>query len=289
MDRRFVLHRFARARAAFRRALPASFEAQVLGVWNRLQGGYRRRRADVVLVSYPKAGRTWLHWMLGHALQSSFAIDGEPTTDVESLHDADQRIPRIFSTHDGVMPRMRAQEIRRDKRRYAKQDVILLVRDPRDVVVSDYHHLRDRMGIATGSIDELVLGPESGIDTVLAFHGAWRDALHVPKRTLVVRYEDLRARPREELARVLAFLGAGSDARTIDAAVNATSFDAMQKLERSGTHETAALRPVDVTNAASFKVRRGAVGGYRDEVSSSTRAVLDAKVADANLTCFGYR
>ena len=153
MDRRSALRSFARIRAAIRRRLPAPLEARATDAWNRVQGRYRRRRADVVLISYPKAGRTWLCLMLGHALQRRFAITGPSTNDLESLHDADRRVPRIFSTHDGVMPGLRAGQVRTDKSRYRRQSVVLLVRDPRDVVVSDYYHLHDRTRAIATDLD----------------------------------------------------------------------------------------------------------------------------------------
>lgn len=288
MDRRFVLIRFARARAAIRRLLPAPIETRAVDAWNRIQGRYRRRRADIVIVSYPKAGRTWLCLMLSRALCRTFDVAGEPSTDVESLHDADRRIPRIFCTHDGVMPRMRAESVRRDKTRYAHQSVILLVRDPRDVVVSDFHHLRERMRVVDVDIDTFVLGDESGMDTVLAFHRAWRDGLTAPRRTLVVRYEDLHRDPARELGRMLAFLGVSASDDAVAEAVSVGEFSAMRALERSGKHPNRALRTVDGSNDDAHKVRRGAIGGHRDEVREATRVALDEKLRAAGLAAFGY-
>ena len=68
------------------------------------------------VVSFPKSGRTWLRVMLDDiALKARFSHDG-----------SDHVFRRSFSELDA------------DKSRYAQDSVLLLVRDPRDTVVSGY-------------------------------------------------------------------------------------------------------------------------------------------------------
>ncbi len=289
MDRRPLLDRVRSLRRIARGLLPGAIEPRLIELWNRTRGRWRNANADVLVVSYPKAGRTWLRWMLGQAIADHFDIRDARVSELDRLHDADQRVPRIVFTHDGVLPGMRPQEVRRDQHRHRRRSVVLLVRDPRDLVVSDYHHLRSRMRRTDLPIDTFVLQEESGFETVLAFHTAWRDALAVPRRLLIVRYEDLREDPARELRRVLEFVGLGEvGASSMARAVERGSFASMQARERNAQHPTADLRTPDPSRRDAFKVRRGDVGSYRDELAPETAARLDARMREAGLRVFGY-
>lgn len=275
-------------RALVRARLPPPVERRATATWNVLRARYRLARADVVLVSYPKAGRTWLASMIGHVLRARYALRDVAANEIESMRDIDRRVPRIFRTHEDVRFGMSPAELERDKRRYARHDVILLVRDPRDIVVSHHHHHRHRMRATAGDLDAFVLSP-AGIANVIAFHQHWRDGLHAPRRVLVVRYEALHEDAARELRRVMAFLGVdGITEAMIDAAVTASGFEVMQAIERSGTSPTWALRSLDPANVDALKVRRGRVGGYRDALEASTVAALDEAVRVAGLEVFGY-
>ena len=86
---------------------------------------YRRRwreRADVVVVSFPKAGRTWLRALLVGAFRHHFGLvtwdaSGESLLDLRALR-ADPRIPRIRFKHDDAPQLKRPEELVRDKGEY---------------------------------------------------------------------------------------------------------------------------------------------------------------------------
>jgi hypothetical protein len=258
-------------------------------VWHRTRRYLRLKRADVCLVSYPKAGRTWLRLLIGRALSETFGLDAENPMEVEDFADLDRRIPRILVTHDGLPLRPAPFEVRWDKSGYRRKSVVLLVRDPRDVVVSSYFHANRRDRSYPGTLAEYVREPRGGIDTVLAFHQSWRDNLHVPARLTVVRYEDLSRDAESELARVLRFIGiSGVTAAALRSATRYGSFENMQELERRAAFGRGRLEPTDVADEGSFKVRRGKVGGYRDYLDPSTVDYLDRKLSSARLEVFGY-
>ena len=255
--------------------------AGVMG--GRALAWYRRRRADVVLVSFPACGRTWLRVMLGRALQAHYGLPAE--ADVVELHhlaELDARVPNVLVTHDDDPQWRRPEEVGRDKSAYRHQRVLLLVRDPRDAVVSLYHHKTGRRAAFAGTLAEFLDEPVGSIGSLLAFYDAWAAALGVPAATLVVRYEDLHARPEDELRRVLAFAGVGDVAdATVTAAVDYGSFANMRRLEEAGTAASDKLRPVRAGDPASYKTRRGTVGGHRDELTPDQIAHLDRLVADS--------
>ncbi len=278
-DRRLARH----LTPAARRRLAAVAGGRVLG-W------YRRRRSDAVLVSFPKCGRTWLRAMLGRAFQLHFGLpDGVDLTELAHLAELDPRVPLVLVTHDDDAQFKAPGEVEVDKSRYRRRRVVLLVRDPRDVIVSLYHQMHGRRGRYDGTLAEFVDEPVGGFASLLAFYDAWAAARGVPADLLVVRYEDLHARPEDELARVLSFLGVtGVAPATVTAAVEHGSFANMRRLEESGAAASDRLRPGRPGDVDTYKTRRGTVGGFRDELEPEQIARLDGLMAASSARVFGY-
>ncbi|HZM29006.1 MAG TPA: sulfotransferase domain-containing protein [Acidimicrobiales bacterium] len=254
----------------------------------RVLGWYRRRRSDVVLVSFPKCGRTWLRVMVGRSLQRHFALPDEAdVVELAHLAELDRRVPSVLVTHDDDAQWKAPAEVERDKDSYRHRRVILLVRDPRDVIVSLYHQMGGRRGEDVGSLGEFVGRPAGGFASLLAFYDAWAGALDVPAAVLLVRYEDLHADPGAQLRRVLAFVGVRDvDAVTVGEAVEYGSFANMRRLEDAGASASSRLRPV----GDAYKTRRGTVGGHREELEPEEVAHLDTLMAASpGAARFGYR
>lgn len=246
----------------------------------RMKLRYLARRCDVFLVSFPKCGRTWLRVMLGVALGDHFGIR---TRNLRRFTNADVShpgVPRVLATHDDSPQAKPASQVITDKRGYRNAKVILLVRDPRDVVVSLYFHVtRRRRQRYDGSLSDFVRDPVGSLASLLAFYDAWiaqRDSGDV----LLVRYEDMHADPRRELRRVLAFIGvSGVGDATVQRAVAGASFERLQRVEREGTAGTRALRTETVDDPESYKVRRGKVGGFVDYLDEEDVRYVDLAVA----------
>jgi hypothetical protein len=108
---------------------------------------------------------------------------------------------------------------------------------------------------------------------------------------LVVRYEDLKARPEQTLAGILAFMGTPGAPVEIAEAVAFASFENMQKMEQRQTFWLSGGRMVarDRSNPQSFKVRRGKVGGWRDHFGAEQAALIEQRVARELAPVFGYQ
>jgi len=280
---------FTRFRQAVRRWLPKTLDEPAVAKWNAYRRWYRHQRASVFLISYPKAGRTWLRAMVGHALQQHFGLHQLPLTELEQFHDECAEIPRIRVSHDDVRRLGVPGDLSHDKRKYRSKSVVLLVRDPRDIVVSIFFHLKKRDLLLGTDLGDFLTQERSGFGTVLEFHRIWRDNLHVPRRLLLVRYEDLSDNAELELRRVLDFASlTGITDQEVAEAVRFGRFDNMQQMERDGRFGTYRLRPRTPGELDSFKVRRGKVGGYVDYLTQAQVRDLDERLSRAGLECFGY-
>ena len=208
------------------------------------------------VISFPKSGRTWLGVMLD-----------------------DLRIRARYS-HDGSDHRLRLplSELRAEKAQYVGAAVLLMVRDPRDTVVSGYFQVTRRLGIPIPSMSDLIRSDWYGIRKICHFHLQWFDAAPGMKRFAILRYEQLHVTPGPALAAVAAFAGTPVNCDTANRVAENRTFARMRAAEASG--ELAkygnAVRPRNVDDPDSFKVRRGKVGGYHDYFSEADSAYCDA-------------
>jgi len=156
--------------------------------------------------------------------------------------------------------------------------IVFLHRDPRDTVVSGYHQAARRIGVFHGSISEFVRDPHHGIEKVARYNRMWLGFASDNPFILVCSYEAMLADTCQELERIAAFLGASVSGKAIEDAVYRNRFEEMRRREASGEFREKygqILTPRDPNNPDSFKVRRGIVGGYRDELSCADITYCD--------------
>lgn len=260
------------------------------------------RRADAVLVSFPKAGRTWVRVMLTRALQSHLGLpDGELLV-FDNFKRRDSRAPSILFTHlffAAYSPSGRART--RDLMR--QRPTLLLARQPIDVAVSFYHQWRNRekdskrwlhdypLGEQDVDIDRWITHPSWGLDRVIDYYNRAGELMAEVPGSMTLRYEQLRAEPVSGLREILAFFGLEVPEDLIEGAVEHGRFDRMQAREASGdlpSRGASRLAAGDPGNVDSFKARRGKIGGYTDELTPETVRWAEARVAERLAPGFGY-
>jgi hypothetical protein len=250
-------------------------------------------QADAVLVSFPKSGRTWVRVMLSRLYHVHFGVAGEEVLEFDNLHRLDARIPRILVTHDGE-PWHTADSLKHDKRAYAGKRILLLVRDPIDVAVSRYFHIRNRASwipypeYRDMPLSDFVWAPLGGLPTIVAYMNIWERARGIAKDFLIVRYEDFRAQPAGTLQQVAAFLEIAASADEIADAVAYAAFEQLRDKEKQGSLQSHRLGARQEGNPDSLKVRRGKVGGYRDYFNGEEVARMEAFVRDNLAPIYRY-
>src|SRR5438128_1282186 len=88
---------------------------------------------DVYLVSYPRSGNTWTRFLVGNLLQPD-----EPAT----FSNIETRVAEVYFNPDHKLRRLARPRILKSHEAFHPKypRVIYIVRDPRDVAVSFYHH-----------------------------------------------------------------------------------------------------------------------------------------------------
>jgi hypothetical protein len=271
--------------------------------WLRGREQFKKlRRADLVVVSFGKSGRTWLRVMLSRFYQVRHGLAERHLIGFDNLHLRNRAIPKVFFTHDNYTKDYTGHMD--SKIDYQGKNVVLLVRHPADVAVSQYHQWRHRMKPNKKRLNDYPLEGEdvpiyqfvrdhpAGLAKVIDFMNGWaRDFDRLGEdRVLVVRYEDLRARPEQTLGELLTFAGTPGSTVEIEEAVRFASFDNMKAMEQRRTFWLSGGRmvPKDRSDPNSFKVRRGKVGGYRDYFDEAEIRSIERYVEDHLSASFGY-
>ena len=235
---------------------------------------------DAFVLSYPKAGRTWLRALIGKVLVDRYGFAEREMLDADRLTRR-AHLPALVFGHDGSALRslVRWQDMPSDRSAYAGKRVLLLGRDVRDNLVSAYFQATRRIGIWRGPLSPFIRDDRFGVDKILAFYRIWWDNRSVPAHFLFVRYEDLHRDAAATLSRVLPFLGIEADAGAVAAAVDYCRFDNLRQAESEGRFGTSVLAAKNPSDLESYKVRKGKVGNFGEYMNAGDIAHVDSAIA----------
>lgn len=261
---------------------------------------WKYNRCQYIFASYGKSGRTWVRVMISRYYQLVYKLPDNILMGFDNYHRLNRDIPKIFFTHDNYL-RGYTGNLDTKKDFYDKKTV-LLVRKPQDVAVSQFFQWKYRMRPekkamnrypaheADISVYDFVNDENQGLPHIIDFMNAWARELPKIRQRLVVRYEDLRADPEGQMARIVEFLGMEPNDAYLKDTAEFASVENLRKKEqenyfwRSGSR----VQAKDVNDPNTFKVRKAKVGGYRDYFDDDQVAAMDAMVDEGLLPVFGY-
>jgi hypothetical protein len=252
----------------------------------------RYDRALGVVVSIPKSGRTWLRVFL-HAY-CCMLERREFTLDPNEL--AASQMPEFVFTHDlwQHLKTARWKDSLRGKhlvppRAVESKPILLLARDPRDVVVSLFFQLSKRTGQFRGTLSEIVADRRFGIEAIVEIMNSWMEEWGERSNFLLLRYEDCHRNTRRAFAAMLAFFGFTEiDEEALAQSIQFSSFENMKAMEVNRKFKTGILLPRDTGDPDSFKVRRGLVGGYKQYLTAQDLIYIERALACLDPR-FGYQ
>jgi len=270
--------------------------------WLRGRDETRRlERADVAVVSFGKSGRTWLRVMISRYYQLMFAIPERVLLGFDNYHRRNPEIPKIFFTHDNYIKDYTGEFD--SKASFHSKKVVLLVRNPKDIAVSQYFQWQHRMRPAKKKLNkypahgsdvsafDFVMDENVGLPGIIEYLNLWaREAGQIPD-LLVIRYEDMRKDAEFVLRRVVEFVhGTPADVDAIGSAVEYSRVENMRKLEEKNVFWLAGgrMKPGKKGDPNSYKVRRAKVGGYKDYFTDDESAQIDELVAKQLSPTYGY-
>jgi len=213
------------------------------------------------VISFPKSGRTWLRYALLHAA---------PRTSIVYTHSG-------FEYNDGLRPPLNFS-LPYHLAHVAHVDrFVFVARDPRDVAVSLYHQVTGRFRDFfqySGDIGAFIRDGYFGIDNIVRFQMIWLQIVEMQPKGMVVWYEDMAEDFAGSFGAVAEHMDLGLTTADIARVSEAARFDNMREVERTGRFPQPWLR---LRNGAP-KVRKGKVGGHREELSPEDCAYLDQRI-----------
>ena len=246
---------------------------------------YQRERATAqyLLVSPTNCGRTWLRLILGKAFQLYFNLAEDINIPyLYGLSEINSTIPSIKVSHEKYMGYYE----------YRYRRIILLVRDPRDAIVSKYMgnikwlaKERNKEGEQASLFDYF---QTEGLKYYLSFYNEWNQHRSETMGFLLVRYEDLKENTPRELNRIIKFLGLEIPNQIITAAIEYASFENMRKMEVQGKSKIGVLKRRKLNDSESYNTRKGKVGGFKEYLSTEEFALIEQDINDNLDPCFGY-
>ena len=237
-------------------------------VRNRIRFRGALRNSDVFLVGHPKSGNTWLAFMLAVLVEN----DREERINISSIgefvptiHNRDLSITGYRDRHS---PRIFRTEAPNYPEAYPK--TIYIVRDPRAVLLSYYHHCVHDTGRTdwpiSDFVDEMI---DTGCIKTLEPHlvrwdrqvETWLDKAR-RQPVSIVKYEDLKGDCLGALRKLGEFIGLDHDEGLLQLAMERGDFSRMRKDEQTFGAES---YPGE-KGKHGFFVRKGKVDSWKEEM-----------------------
>ena len=267
----------------------------------------KAHRASILIIGHPKSGNTWLKAMISRLYQTRYNLPESKLINTDEFARKIPEIPRLAATngyysYEGEVGKLLAVDASDNPLRH--KPVLFLARHPIDIAVSWYHQFTKRQSRAkqelinhfiehpvdrrTVQMWDFVRHSDIGLSSLIAYQNTWARNVQALENGMLARYEDLRAHPVSTLHKVTQLMGEQFSEDEIRAAVEWGSFDNLRKLETSGTFSQGGMKLVDANDPSTYKVRRGKVGGYREDFNAQQVAELEALVHAGILPELGY-
>jgi len=238
-------------------------------------------------ISHPRSGLTWFRWMF-HELRKRF----DPENLKNSPLDTEEWNPLIAYDHDGMGLMTTPGHLARHPRRrgvnkWKEYKVVFLIRDPRDVILSNYYRLVVRgkqvkdqhKRVKDFTLDSFFRDATLGLQPLVAWLGWWHEHRTECVDFMPVFYEQTLRSPISALSCVLE-MATEEDAsiELLQEVVEASTIEVMRKVEgKEGTIFKDQTGMVNDDKSTAL-IRKGTAGQWKDELSGELAMWAKAKM-----------
>jgi hypothetical protein len=218
------------------------------------------RPNDIFLASYPRSGSTWLRFLLYESLAGESSGFGNVNQSIPDVKEHKIGVPlmpnggRLIKTHEVYHPEYRK--------------AVYLVRDPRDVALSEYAY-QSALGLVSQPLDDyLRVFLTRGVNPFSSWPGhieSWLSAPLSSDQLLVVKFEDLRRDTVNSVSRIIQFFGIAPQEARVRQAIANNSVERMKAKEKD--------TPQRASQKGQF-IRSGSVGGWRVNLTEAQISIF---------------
>jgi len=236
--------------------------------------------SDIWLVSYPKSGNTWLRFLLSNLLYPLEKVD---------FFSVNKMVPDIYYSSTRSFRKMETPRVIKSHEyfdvRYKK--VIYVVRDPRDVVVSYFHHCKkfkliENDFLMTDFLHDFLEGKIDPFGTWYVNVQSWLDNRQCDNNFLLLRYEDILDNPLIAAVRINKFLDINRSHKQLSEAIANSSFENMREMEAKD-HLTSKKELPD-----RYFVRNGKSAGWETDLTQEQDLLICSHWGDLMIK-LGYK
>lgn len=240
---------------------------------------FQARASDIFINSYPKSGTTWLQQIV-HGLRSRGDMRFEEITAVVPW--LETALDMGIDIHGEQFADPRAYKIHLPLTMVPKGGkTITVVRDPKDVVVSQYHFWSgwffEAGSVTTSEIVDVMFVPRTGPFNYWDHLLDWwsqRDS----ENLLVLCYEQMKEDFPATLERIARFIGCQLDDELRDIVLRQSTIEFMRDHNSQfddHLFSDARNQPCGLPPGETTKVRRGAVGDHNAEMTAEAAEKID--------------
>uniref|UniRef100_A0A6G1SMV5 Estrogen sulfotransferase n=1 Tax=Aceria tosichella TaxID=561515 RepID=A0A6G1SMV5_9ACAR len=259
------------------------------------------REDDIILTMFPKSGSTWLS-------ECIYLIVNQYQYESASKESIEYRFPQIDSPSHDVFDLILEQYNNPNQRRMIKSSVppnllinrrqqqpngqpmvkpkvISIMRNPRDVLVSFYHHCKTVKHYDIGfSFDEFyetfVTGRVPCGPIWLMYNEMYKYHCQNPKTSLIVYYEDMKQDLRKQIKRICEFLGKPEPANE-DAWFQLSDHLSVDRMRQNRTINRHDWDQLGLRNENGFEfIRKGQVNDWKNFFNEQQSLRFDREITD---------
>ena len=228
------------------------------------------------LVSFPKAGRSWLIYMLDQIQEKMHTnVCVLATHDMSEIiiENGTRQDPTILFNFTGRF-------------RYRRSKVLILVRDPRDIIVSHFYQVtkRAKNPFRFSSMSAFIRNQKLGFRRIIHFFNLWHDQKHIPNDFLIIKYESLLEDGVTELCKICDFIGLKYNLSIIREVYIQSSANIMREKELND--ELVGFRSFG-KELNELKIRNAKQGSYLAEMNQDDINFCNIEMKELN-KYFGY-
>lgn len=233
-------------------------------------------KPDIYIVSYPKCGRTWLRVMLQKYLEQQ-SYTPPKINDKSIIRVPDGRFVKFEHDHGSWVPAPpKLDKLSFNHAKYHDKKVIFFIRDPRDVLVSSWYHLKYRENIYKKKISDFINDDLVGMPKIIAFMNMWIENKQYLREFFLKSYEELHNDPFSCFRDLLQFMALPIKPEYMEIAIQESSFNKMKQMETNGFLREPWMKPGAKNSKDSMKIRKGSIGNYREELSKGDIELINS-------------
>ena len=222
---------------------------------------------DGYILSYPKSGRTWLYEIL--KLYSYKKDDKNFINNRKIVKFNNQFIKFIHDCSDPNPYPIEATKQKFNKKKIIYKKKIILIRDPREIIISFWYQMKFREKTYNHSISKFIEDEYLGIKKIISFYNLID--LEFSENYKIITYANLVNNTFDEIEKILIHFNLAVDKKLIRKCIDECSFQKLQKKEIIKSKDK---------DIKSLKFRVGSLGDFKKELSDKDLLNINSKIEE---------